>query len=193
MVENSGAPVEGEVTDEQREHSLKDMMQNKAAHDSFKPEEVEVKPDDGFVSFVAAAEFNDCKFLVKEGKVVEHRNDTNRPGMRGREGVKKARFTNGVLATDDPEVIAWCDAHTTICRRASDPMTKGWASMKDMNVKKANRERLQDPSALDADAAFPPGSEMLDRLREQAAKDSSVGGELVRSAELTKQSMEQNK
>jgi hypothetical protein len=60
-------------------------------------------------------------------------------------------------------------------------VTKGWATLKELEARKANREKLLDASDMDADKTFPPG--LVDNLREQAAKPGSSGDQLVEQAE----------
>jgi hypothetical protein len=100
-----------------------------------------------------------------------------------------AIFTAGILTTDNPLVIAWCEDHPERCRRSDDPMTKPWATLKALSTNRANRERSIPSEEMDADAAFPP--HVLDNtLAAQAAKDGSAGAKQVQNAEISRQSAE---
>jgi hypothetical protein len=65
-------------------------------------------------------------------------------------------------------------------------MTKGWATLKELQARKSNRERLVDPTELDADASYPVGGHG-NALAEQAAKPNSTGSKLVEAAEGARQ------
>lgn len=186
---NSGAPMEGAVTPEQRQEAMTTEEGTRAAAETLSGETIEAPMDEGYVSFVAAPDYANEKILVKEGTEVRMPQEgVQSPGVRRRDGDIKAKFSNGVLVTNVPEVIAWCDDHPTMCRRADDPFTSSWATLKEMTTRRANRDPLEDASHLNADAAFPPGG--LDALREQAAKSGSSGDDAVKNAQLTQKSME---
>ena len=190
---NSGAPVEGTIAPEERRAAVGDVPATQAAHQTFQEETVAAPVDEALVSYVAAGEYANRDFLVVAGKPVAIPITAgSTPGvipLIKREGDVWAKFSSGVLVTDDPRVIKWCDEHPTICRRSDDPMTKGWSTLKELQTRRANREQLLDPTSMDADESFPPN--MMDGLREQAAKPDSPGGKLVESAELTKRSIEE--
>lgn len=194
----SGAPVAGEVTLEQRSAALADVPGTKAAEQQLKDEEAVVGTNAGLVGYVAAPEHANKRWLVKKGTPVKTAMAAG--GSVGiiplvtREGDIWAKFVNGVLVTDVPEVIDWCDEHPQICRRSDDPATKGWATLQELSTRRANRERLLDPSDMNADETFPVGLGNGDGdLRDQAAKPGSAGGQLVESAETSKQAAEQER
>ncbi|KKN83855.1 hypothetical protein LCGC14_0295080 [marine sediment metagenome] len=192
---NSGAPTGGEVSSEQRQEATKDAPGAKAAHQQFEQEEVVAPTEESLVAYVAAGEHANSKFLVKAGVVIKAPMTANTPlGMTplsSREGDVWAKFVNGVMVTDDPLVIKWCSERPAICRRSDDPLTKSWATIKDLQTKKANRELLIDPSAMDADEDFPAGT--FDHSRGQGAKEDSPGGKAVAAAELSRLSAEQER
>ena len=189
MEQDSGAPAAGTVTAEERTEMMKAAEGTQEAAQKLSGEQAEVPMEEGYVDYVAAPEFANSKFLVKAGTEVRTPHEgVNSPGARSRDGDIMAKFTNGVLVTKDPAVITWCDANPTKCRRGDHPFTKGWATLKEASTKRANRDAVEDASTMDADATFPPGG--LDDLRSQAAKSGSVGDEAVKSAQLTKKSME---
>jgi hypothetical protein len=189
---DSGAPIEGVVSPEERTEHQTDASGAQAANQQFQSEEVKVAPDSGLVAFVAAAEYANRDHLVVQGKpVYRPQEGATSPWMRSRDGDVWAKFVEGILVTDDLQVIEWCDAHPKICRRSDDPMTKSWATLKELQARRANREQLLDPSTMDADESFPP--HLMDAAREQAAKPDSPGGRLVESAEVSKHSIEQKR
>jgi len=106
------------------------------------PEEVR----QGKVVFVAPVEKN-TRFLVKAGKMVRFRDPNSPSGYRdaAREGDIWAQFSNGVLVTDVPEVIAWCLENKEICRPADDPRTAAWAQLKEKQVPTAESPPQIDP------------------------------------------------
>lgn len=193
--DGSGAPEAGVVSPEARREAREDDADAQGAAQHFQREEVVVPPEEGLVAYVAAGEYANATYLIKAGEPVKA--PLQAGGTIGivplvkRESDVWAKFINGVLVTDKPEVIKWCDEHPTICRRSDDPATKAWATLKDLQTHRANRERLHDPSEMDADASFPAG--LTDNLREQAAKPGSPGGRAVESAEITKQSVERER
>ncbi len=186
---DSGAPAEGVVTPAQREEATGDVEGTRAAAETLRSEQNVEPMEEGYVSFVAAPEYANEKILVHVGKEVRAPQEgVQFPGVRRRDGDIKAAFSNGVLVTNDPVVIKWCDDNPTKCRRADDPLTPSWATLKEMTTRRANRDPLEDASHLNADAAFPQGG--LDALREQAAKSGSSGDDAVKNAQLTQKSIE---
>jgi hypothetical protein len=183
---NSGAPEAGVVTPQQRGEVTGALPDRQGAATQLQTEEVTASPiEEGLVGFVAAAEHATSDWLVEAGKLVKAPIPAGStsgivPLVR-RDGDVWAKFSNGVLVTKDPKVIKWCDEHSKICRRSSDPVTKGWATLKELEARKANREKLLDASEMNADETFPPG--LVDNLREQAAKPGSSGDQLVGQAE----------
>jgi len=127
-------------------------------------------------------------FLVKAGTVISFRDPNSPTGKRdaSREGDIWAEFIEGVLSSDDPEVIAWCEAHsvdealhqvyhrergqkscpikTGLCCDAAHPMAEIWADMKSAQMPLANRE-----------ATMPPGTE-VDKLLTGGVPAHQAGG-----------------
>jgi len=127
-------------------------------------------------------------FLVKAGTVISFRDPNSPTGKRdaSREGDIWAEFIEGVLASDDPEVIAWCEAHsvdealhqvyhrergqkscpikTGLCCDAAHPMAEIWADMKSAQIPLANRE-----------PTMPPGTE-VDKLLTGGVPSHQAGG-----------------
>jgi len=119
------------------------------AAEGLKGQPVEAMPKEerqGKRVFVAPIEKN-TKYLVKAGTMVRFRDPNSPTGMRdaAREGDIWAQFSNGVLVTDIPEVIAWCLGNKDICRPADDPRTAAWAQLKERQVPTAERESQLDP------------------------------------------------
>ncbi len=195
---SSGAPAEGQVAPEQRKAATADQPGTQSAEQKFNSEAGTVVGEEtGLVGFVSDPEHANKRWLVKAGTPIKTAMAAG--GSVGviplvtREGDVWAKFVNGVLVTDDPVIITWCDEHPAICRRSDDPATKGWATLKELSVHRSNRERLLDPSDMNADESFPPGMANVAGLRAEAAKVSSAGGQLVENAELSKQSAEQER
>jgi hypothetical protein len=185
----SGAPLAGEVTPDQRQAALDHQPGSQAAAETLAAETIEAAADSKLIAFVAADEYANYEKLVEAGEPQYLRQEgATSPGMRTRKGDVWAKFVNGVLVTDDEKVIEWCDAHSKICRRETGPMTKGWATLKNLQTRKANRERLLDPTEMDADESFPVDG--AGDLREQAASPDSAGGQAVEAARLTRESAE---
>lgn len=183
---SSGAPVAGQVSPEERAAGVA-TSEEKQANDALAGSEVEAPPE-GFVAYVASEEFATSRFLVKAGEPkYRPQEGMTSPGLRLREGDVWAVFTAGILVSDDPLVIAWCEAHPTRCRRSDDPMTKSWATLKGLSADRANRERLLATDEIDADAAFPPNA-LDSALAAQAAKEGSAGANAVRDAEISRES-----
>ena len=189
---DSGVPREGEVSAETQQAVAKENKGSVDAAASFDKEESVAVVDEGLVAYVAAAEYANSRWLVVPGKAIAAPITAGgTPGMIPlvrREGDIWAKFVNGVMVTEDLAVIAWCDERTDICRRTSDPMTKSWATLKSLQARLANRDRLLDTSELNADEAFPAG--MVDHIAAQAAKSGSPGAKVVERAETTRQAME---
>jgi hypothetical protein len=189
---SSGAPTEGVVSSQQRQDATADQAGAAAAAQTLEKESVVAEAEDGLVAYVAAAEFANHRWLVKAGEPVYLRQEgATSPGMRSRDGDVWAKFVNGVLVTDKPEVIAWCEAHPTICRRETDPSTKAWATLKALQTRLANRERLLDPTEMNADESFPVNG--AGNLHEQPASPDSAGGQAVESARLSRESIQQER
>ncbi len=186
---DSGAPAAGAVSSEEKAAAVATPVE-RAANATLLEEEI-IPGSEDVVAYVAADEFANSRFLVQSGK------PTPAPIVAGatsgviplinRIGDVWAVFTAGILVTDDPLVIEWCEDNPTKCRRSDDPMTKSWSTLKSLSTDRANRERLVPTDEINADEAFPPHA--LDTaLAAQAAKAGSAGDEQVRNAEISRQS-----
>ena len=186
---DSGAPVAGSVSDEERAATA-DSPAERAANATLLKENI-APPEEGVYAYVACDEFANSRFLVKAGEPSKTAPVAGSTSgiipLINRIGDVWAVFTAGILVTEDPLVIAWCEAHPKRCRRSDDPMTKSWATLKGLSTDKANRERLVPTDEIDADEAFPPHARDND-LAAQAAKDGSVGAMQVQNAENSRQS-----
>ena len=186
---DSGAPAAGSVTGEERAGAAS-SPEERAAGTVLLKEEI-APPPDGVYAYVASDEFANSRFLVKAGEPTKAMPQAGSTAgimpLVNRIGDIWAVFTAGILVTEDPLVIAWCEENQKKCRRSDDPMTKPWATIKGLSTDRANRERLVPTDEIDADAAFPPHA--LDHaLAAQAAKEGSTGSEQVRNAEISRQS-----
>ena len=105
----------------------------------------------GFRAFVAPVEQN-TRFLVKPGQVSQIRDPNSPTGQRDamRVGDKFAQFTGGTLVTDDPDIIAWCEAHEEICRDAELSSTVIWYNLKLGQTPLATQDPSL-PSSIDID------------------------------------------
>ena len=191
---SGSAPVAGTVSASERQDAHADLPGTQEAAQILGKEDTVVPADDGLVAFVAAEEFANSKWLVKAGTVVEAP-----PQVGGTIGIIPAvtrkgdiwvKFVNSVFVTDNPDAIQWCEENSTICRPESDPATKAWATLKSLQTRRANRERLLDPTEMDADQSFPVGSGKS-ALQEQVASPDSVGGKAVESARISRESIQQ--
>lgn len=185
--------ITGEVSSQQRAEALKGLDERKAAAATLEQQKVAPPPAElqGHKGFVAAREYANATFLVKPGKPVPTPIVAGMPvgiqPLARREGDVWASFNGGVLVTDDPVIIQWCLDHPKVCRPSDDPMTKGWATIKDMQARLSNRDPIVDSSQLDADETFPP--DMMERLasQAQAAKVGSPGADAVDAAETIRE------
>jgi len=189
---NSGAPEAGAPSQQERQ-DLPDNQAATAAASTLEKQELAVPiEDEGMVAYVAAAQHANSRWLVHPGEVVKAAIaagvTTGIIPLVKRDGDIWAKFVNGVMVTDDPAIIKWCGENTDKCRRSDDPMTKGWATLKNLQARKANREQLVDPSEMNADEAFP--ADLTEHLKSQAAKSGSAGDELVKNAERTKEAIQ---
>ena len=192
---DSGAPEMGAPTAEQRKEAQPDTQGSVAAAGLLEKETIDVEEDDGLISYVSSAEHANSRWLVKPGEVVK----TAIPAgvttgiipLVKREGDIWVKFVNGIMVTDNPEVIDWCSKNTDKCRRSDDPMTPSWATLKGLQARKANREQLIDPSEMNADEAFP--ADLTEHIAAQAAKSGSSGSDAVENAELTKNTIRQQR
>ena len=206
MVEDGGAGI---VLDEdQRKEALaqiaaRNAVEAKAAAGMKTARKEGRVPDPipGLRVFISPQHPN-TSFLIKAGVVMSFRDPNSPTGKRdtARDGDIFAEFHNGVLATDDPEVISWCEAHgpyedlhvtyhreketdprrcqarVGLCCDASNPMAEAWAEFKAAQVPLANRE-----------ATMPPGID-VDKILTGGTLSGHTGGEgekLVRAAKAT--------
>jgi hypothetical protein len=110
-----------------------------------------------FRSFVAPKERN-LRQLVKAGELNQVRDPNSPTGWRdaGRKATGPnsdvfVEFRSGSLTTDDPDVIAWCEAHPKICRDAADPETVVWANLVNAQTWTARQDPTLSPG-MDVDA-----------------------------------------
>ncbi len=110
------------------------------------PQDEPTGPTEGKRSFVAPAHPNG-KFLVKQGKLIQAPSPDGPRDIR-REGDIWARFHNGVLVAEEPEVevVAWCEKHPEICRDAFDPQTEVWVALITAQRETATRGASLPPS-----------------------------------------------
>jgi len=157
---------------------------------------------EGTVRLFLSAHHPNTKFLVQVGEVEWFKAQDSPTGRRdtGRKGDVWAAFHGGMLATVDPIVVEWCEAHgpnedlhreyhrardesTRACRArhgvccdAKDPNAANWVAMK----------RAQLPDAAH-EAAMAPGMD-VDAILQGKVAPGPVGGEadrLVESARIT--------
>jgi len=102
------------------------------------------------------------RYLVRGGEVIHLRDQNSATGFRDvsretpgspEKSDKWAVFTNGVLVTNDTEVIAWCEENDDICRDANAPGTEFWFNVKQAQIPLATREPSLD-QGIDVDAAL---------------------------------------
>jgi len=205
--EESTAPV-ADMTAEQRKEALDQVAARNAVTakaveglKAVKEKGVKLDPIPGLRVFISPQHPN-TSFLVKGGTVVSFRDPNSPTGKRdvSRDGDIWAEFHNGVLATDDPEVIAWCEAHgpyadahvayhkekgtdprrcqvrVGLCCDASNPMAEAWAEFKAAQVPLANREATMPPG-IDVDKILTGG--------QLSGHTGGAGEALVRSAKAT--------
>lgn len=112
------------------------------------------------------------KFLVKTGELKSFPDQNSPTGRREthREGDVFAQFDGGVLATDNPDVIEWCEAHGPseelhiayhqtrgdkargcragqgVCCDSQDENAGAWCEMKAAQIPIASREATMSPS-----------------------------------------------
>lgn len=193
MVENTQtpAPVLGTAEDQARQAAEADSLRKEASANLQAGESIETHPEaKEYRTFVAAEEHHNTRFLAQAGTPVKA------PVLAGstsgiiplitREGDIFAEFTSGVLVTKVPEVITWCEAHPQVCRDATDPRTPSWATLKAMQVSKANREAALGRE-IDVDAmAFPE----LPGIDGAVPSGGDVGTQAVASALNTQEKLE---
>lgn len=146
------------ATEEEREEEQRAQKELQDAQDALskarKAGKTDLPPIQGYRGFAAPIEQN-SRILVKPGKLVQIRDASSPTGMRdaSRQGDKFAHFTNGVLVTDDPDIIKWCEEHPKTCRDVEDPMTSTWYMMRSAQIATKNREATL-PSEVNVDAAL---------------------------------------
>jgi len=89
------------------------------------------------------------KFLVKPGPEVDEKLADGRT-IKVRPDDLIARFQDGILATDDEDIIAWAEGHPEICRDVDDPETAVWVALMEAKLERINRSS-QLPPELDID------------------------------------------
>lgn len=190
---DSGAPALGPVTPQERKTALEGAEERKAAATALDQASVAPPPEElrRMKSFVSAREHANASFLVKAGiptplPAAFAAGSSVQPLAR-REGDKWAHFVGGILVTDDPDIIAWCEIHPKVCRDSANPMTKVWATIKDMQARLSNRDPMVDQSQLDADETVPPN---MVGVQAVAAKPGSTGSDLVGAAEASREATE---
>ena len=187
---DSQAPQAGEVSAEQQAEQNFTPAE-RSAHNELLKENV-AAPDDEIYAYEAADEHPKRRSRLKEGrhnKVAAAAGSTSGiVPLVNRTGDIWAVFTAGILVTEDPLVVTWCEVRPHMCRRSDDHMTRSWATMKALASHRANRERLVPTDEIDADIAF-PASGLTSGLAAEAAKEGSAGAEQVRNAEISKQSL----
>lgn len=112
-------------------------------------------------AFVSPTKPN-TRILVRKGDVVRRPDQNSPSGFRdvSREDPEHpeksdlwANFVQGVLVTDNPEIIAWCEAHPETCRDANLESTEFWYSVKRAQLTLANQDPSL-PAGIDVDAAL---------------------------------------
>lgn len=118
-------------------------------------------------------EYLNGKFLVKQGATRKERLADGRL-IETRDDDLIARFRNGLLTTDDPDIIEWAKAHPEICRDADDPDTPAWVALKTATLATSR----QDPS-------LPPEMDIAKLLRGEIQELVGGGpaGDLLRAAQ----------
>ena len=121
----------------------------------------------GLRRFVSPAHKNE-QFIIP-GTVVQAPPNAFSGGMPidlRRDGDVVVRFNNGILITDDPKVIEWCEARDgtvletdletgeatvcepDICRDAEDPQTRAWVALVENTLNTSTKEATL-PRGLD--------------------------------------------
>lgn len=154
MQNGEGAPIMGEVDREEQQalagqRAKVEQAAKRLGEQPVEPIEEETRRK--YRVFVAPIHKN-ARFLVKPGKLVQFRDPNSPTGTRDarRDGDVWAVFAGGVLVTDNPTIIAWCEKSTEICRDADDPRTEAWAMLKEGQVPTSTRDPLINPK-LDVD------------------------------------------
>lgn len=146
MVQDLAIPVEGKALQdaEQQVANERDLLER--SREELRGVQLEAI-EGGYRGFVAPLEQN-TSILVKAGTIVQIRDPSSPTGFRdaSRQGDIFATFVNGVLVTNVPEVIAWCESHDALCRDVNDPQTDVWYEMKLAQIPLSTRDPSMAPS-----------------------------------------------
>jgi len=180
------------TVEQEQERAQADSLRKEASAQLAEGKPIEAPNADEYRTFVAAEEYHNTRFLAHPGEAVKAPivagNTSGVVPLITRIGDLFAEFNSGVLVTKVTEVIAWCEAHPQVCRDATDPRTPGWATLKAMQVSKANREAALGRE-IDVDAmAFPeiPG---VAAAVAAVPSGGDVGNEAVASALNTQEKL----
>jgi hypothetical protein len=167
-VPNADAEVEQAKSVLVKMADLEALVQTALKNAPKPPAEETAGPPPGTRVFVAPA-YPNMRVLVKQGKLIQAPSPDGPRDIR-REGDVWAKFVGGILVTDDPDVIAWCEAHHDVCRDAYDPKTEVWVALV-----QAQRETAT------SEAKLPPGLDVEKLLEGDIA---GLGGltDLVKNA-----------
>jgi hypothetical protein len=132
-------------------------------------------------TFVSPA-YKNQEFLIVAGKVISAPPNAFSGGMPidlRRDGDVWAKFVSGVLQTDNPVIIAWCEANDgsvledgevepDICRDVNDPQTRAWVALVEQTLNTGSKDATMPPGTdvgkiLRGEATPVGGSELMDR------------------------------
>ncbi len=174
----SGAPT-ADPSAEQRQAVLGGAETRKDSAEGLENTTLKEDPElRGFRAFVAKATHGNSKILVnpKEAKIKElpptAGSAAGLPFYLRRDGDIFADFTEGVLVTKDPQVIAWCEANPQICRDAADPRTRMWVQLKNMQTQTPSRDVTLDPTIDIDEELFPEGFDLTPRKDDVSGDDA---------------------
>jgi len=146
-------------------------------------------------TFVSPAHKNE-KFLVQAGKIVQAAPNSFSGGLPidlRRDGDVWAEFHDGILLTEDPVVIAWCEANDgspipaiteddevtyepDICKDAEDPQARAWVALKE-NTLETSTKTASLPRDMDVGKvlrgeveAISTGNSLVDRALATAGR-----------------------
>jgi hypothetical protein len=155
--EDAGLPNLSEQTDafdeiRNRLANIEETVHSQVATAPVPAVDEDVLPESTRV-FVAPM-FPQSRFLVRAGKVVQVPSPYG-PWDKERIGDIWVEFNDGILKTDNPEVIAWCEAHDgspigqdrkgntvyepDICKDAYDPQADAWAAIKEAQLETSTK------------------------------------------------------
>jgi len=147
---NAGAEADASRAAQERAREAQEKAQ--ATLQGVPPTEPEATPPsdtgEGRRVFVSP-EYLRGKFLVKPGPEVDEKLADGRT-IKVRPDDLIARFQDGILATDDEDIIAWAEGHPEICRDVDDPETAVWVALMEAKLERINRSS-QLPPELDID------------------------------------------